>query len=209
MLFKQHQRILFIGDSITDADRAGMSAPYGNGYVSMVRNFMVARYPEYNLTFINRGVGGNTVRNLSARWERDVIAERPHWVSVMIGINDVWRHFAYNAQEAVPLDEFQNTLRRLLQRVRESIRANPILMTPYMIENNRSAPMRQLMDVYGKTIELLAAEFGAPLVRTQAAFDEVLKVTPPSFWSSDKIHPGGPGHALIALAFLRTVGFEL
>jgi lysophospholipase L1-like esterase len=209
MLFERHQRILFIGDSITDSDRAGSARPFGNGYVRMVRDFMLARYPEYNLTFINRGVGGDTVRNLAARWERDVIAERPDWLAVMIGINDVWRHFAYNVSEAVPLDEYGSTLRRLLQRAREATGARLILMQPFMIEPNRQNPMRQLMDVYGSQLELIATEFGAPLVRTQAAFDAALTVTRGQFWSSDQIHPGGPGHAVIALAVLNTIGFVL
>jgi lysophospholipase L1-like esterase len=209
MLFERHQRILFIGDSITDSDRAGASKPFGNGYVSMVRSFMLARYPDYNLTFINKGVGGDTVRHLAARWERDVVAERPDWLSVMIGINDVWRHFAYNVAEAVPLDEYQARLRAMLQRAREATGAKIILMQPYMIEPNHGNPMRQLMDVYGSQMELIANEFSAPLVRTQSAFDAVLGGTAANFWSSDQIHPGGPGHAVIALAFLSTIGFAL
>jgi lysophospholipase L1-like esterase len=209
MLFEHHQRVVFIGDSITDSGRSGDAAPYGNGYVSMVRNFILARYPEYNLTLVNRGVGGDTVRNLSARWERDVVGEHPDWLSVMIGINDVWRHFAYNVQEAVPLEEYRVTLHRLLQRAREATGAHLILMQPYMIEPNHQNPMRQLMDVYGSTVELIAKDFGAPLVRTQAAFDTVLASTPAGFWSSDQIHPGNPGHAVIATAFLKTIGFEL
>jgi lysophospholipase L1-like esterase len=209
MLFEHHQRIVFIGDSITDSDRGGAAAPYGDGYVSMVRNFMLARYPEYNLTFLNQGVGADTVRNLAARWERDVIAERPDWLSVMIGINDVWRHFAYNVQEAVPLEEYRVTLHRLLQRAREATGAHLILMQPFMIEPNHQNPMRQLMDVYGSTVELIAKDYDAPLVRTQAAFDAVLASTQPSLWAPDQIHPGGPGHAVIANAFLKTIGFEL
>jgi lysophospholipase L1-like esterase len=208
LLFPAHQRILFIGDSVTDSGRGGQFAPHGNGYVNQVWGYLTARYPERNLTVINRGVGGNTVRNLAARWEKDVIAERPTWVCVMIGINDVWRHFAYNAAEAVPLDEYQNTLRRLLQRVRE-IRANIILMQPYMVEPNKQVAMRQLMDVYGKTVALLATEFKAPLVRTQDAFDVVTRMHPPLVWATDQIHPTAAGHAVITQEFLRTVGYEL
>ncbi|MFN8378973.1 MAG: GDSL-type esterase/lipase family protein [Anaerolineae bacterium] len=42
---------------------------------------------------INMGVGGNTVRDLAARWESDVTALNPDWLSICIGINDVWRQF--------------------------------------------------------------------------------------------------------------------
>src|SRR4051812_30904703 len=100
MLLTAHQKILFAGDSITDAGRRSLAAPYGEGYVSMVRNFVLARYPELGLTFVNRGVAGDTVRDLDARWERDVIAERPDWLAVFIGINDVWRAFGDSPHEA-------------------------------------------------------------------------------------------------------------
>ena len=68
MLFERGQKILFIGDSITDCGRRDVQAPYGNGYMSLVRAFVTARYPELGLTLENRGIGGDTVRHLDARW---------------------------------------------------------------------------------------------------------------------------------------------
>lgn len=207
MIFGQHHRIVFMGDSITDADRR-TAPPYGTGYVNIVRNFMVARYPHANLTFINKGVGGDTVRQLAARWEADVIRERPQWVSLMIGANDVWRHFTYNAREAVPVREYQDTLRALLGRARQAIKANFVLMQPYAVIADPQHPLRQLMALYAGVIEGLAVEFGATLVRTQAAFDEALRHLPASYWSPDQIHVGAQGHTLIAQAWLRAVGYE-
>ena len=64
MIFGTGQKILFIGDSITDCGRRDAAAPYGNGYMSLVRSFVIARYPELGLSFKNRGVGGDTVRHL-------------------------------------------------------------------------------------------------------------------------------------------------
>ena len=77
MLFGSGQKIVFIGDSITDCGRCGRAAPYGDGYVSLVRNLVLARYPHLGLTVVNRGVAGDTTRELAARWQRDVLAERP------------------------------------------------------------------------------------------------------------------------------------
>ena len=208
MLLGAHQKIVFIGDSITDCGRRGEDGPYGNGYVSMVRSFLIARYPELRLTFVNKGVGGDTVRHLAARWEQDVIREQPDWLSVKIGINDVWRAFGNNVHEAVPLAEYRATLHRLLQRTREATGARLILMEPYMIEPDRSEPMRREMDRFGSVVGELAVEFDAPLVRTQAAFDAALATTTPEAWAGDQIHPNAPGHAVIALVFLRTIGFE-
>lgn len=209
MLFGPNQKIVMIGDSITDCNRRGGDAPYGNGYVSMVRNLLLARYPELGLQFVNRGIGGNTTRDLAARWSDDVLRERPDWLSVKIGINDVWRGFGDNVHEAVPLPEYRATLDTLLTDARAATDARLILLEPYMIEPDRAHPMRAQMDRYGAAVRELAETHEAVLVRTQAAFDAALLHSRPADWADDQIHPGGPGHAVIALAFLRAIGFEL
>ena len=209
MLFESGQTILFVGDSITDAERTGTAPPYGTGYVALVRNLLLARYPELGLSIVNHGVGGDTTRDLAARWERDVVAVRPDWLVCMIGINDVWRAFGGIASQAVPLPEYTTRLRTLLDRARQATGARLILMTPYMIEPNLAQPMRRQMDVYGAAVREIAEQYDAVFVDTQAAFDAVLQTTLPSAWAEDQIHPNGPGHAVIALAFLRAVGFTL
>lgn len=209
MVFDTEQKILFIGDSITDCGRRGEYAPYGNGYVSLVRALLLARYPALELSFENRGIGGNTVRDLAERWERDVLRENPDWLSVMIGINDVWRFFGGNPHEGVPLTQYAATLRQLLDQTQAHTDARLILMEPYMIEPDPAHPMRSQMDLYGVVVRSLAEERGAVLVRTQSAFDEALRQTSPQDWADDQIHPDLPGHTVIALAFLRAVGFEL
>ena len=209
MLFSSGQTILFIGDSITDADRRGRAAPYGNGYVSQVRSFLLARYPELHLTVVNQGISGNTTRDLRARWERDVLAHRPDWLSLKIGINDVWRAFGGNRREAVPLPEYVANLRHLLDATRAHTAARVILLTPYMIEPDRAHPMRAAMDRYGAAVTELAPEYGGVLIDTQIAFDTALQHTTPADWADDQIHPNGPGHSVLALAFLRGISFTI
>lgn len=209
MIFEQGQKILFIGDSITDCGRRDANAPYGNGYMSLVRAFVTARYPERALRWENRGIGGNTVRHLAERWETDVIAERPDWLSVKIGINDVWRTFDSGGNGAVPIDEYETTLRSLLRSAVDATGCKLIVAEPYIIDANPSNPMRVMMDDYGQVARRLAAEFGAINIRTQEAFDAALATTTPEDWANDKVHPNLPGHAVIALAFLRAIGFEL
>lgn len=209
MIFQPNQRIVFIGDSITDCGRRDYFQPYGSGYVSHLHDLIVARYPELKLRIVNRGIGGDTVRHLAERWHRDVIGERPDWLSVKIGINDVWRAFGTNSHESVPLPEYEETLRRLLDQAQQQTGTRLILATPYMIEPNRSVPMRRQMDWYGDVVRKLAPEYDALLVDTQAAFDTVLQHTTPGNWADDQIHPNSAGHMVIALAWLRAVGFEL
>ncbi len=209
MQFQANQRIVFIGDSITDCGRRDAARPYGSGYVQLARSLLAARHPGLGLTILNRGIGGDTVRHLAARWERDVFEERPDWLVVKIGINDVWRAFGERADQAVPLDEYVATYRALLDQAGEAPAPRLILMTPYLIEPDRADPMRAAMDAYGAAVAAIARDYGALLVDTQAAFDHALQVSSPADWADDRIHPSQPGHALLALALLRAIGFAL
>ena len=68
--FRHRQKLLFIGDSITDCGRCEDAAYLGDGYVWMLRNFPAARYRELQLTIVNRGVSGGTTRlHVRRRWQ--------------------------------------------------------------------------------------------------------------------------------------------
>jgi lysophospholipase L1-like esterase len=198
-----------IGDSITDCGRRDAFAPYGNGYVSLVHSFITARYPELGLGFENRGIGGDTVRHLKARWDEDVIALKPDWLSVKIGINDVWRAYGQKPHEAVPADEYEATLRELLIRAVDETGCRLIVLEPYVIEKDQTDPQLVQTREYAGIARKLAGEFDAINVRTQEAFDRVLGHSESTDWADDRIHPNLAGHAVIAQAFLNAVGFEM
>ncbi|WP_194920313.1 SGNH/GDSL hydrolase family protein [Catenulispora rubra] len=203
MFFKDGQHILLIGDSITDCGRREENAPYGNGYVSLLRAFTTARHPEARLTWTNRGTSGNTVRHLAGRWEADALAPRPDWLSVMIGINDVWRAFDGDPDNAVPLPEYVETLRTLLRRAVEETGCRLILADPYIIEPDLTEPQRAASDTFVTAVAGLAEEFDAVHIPTQRAFDGALVTTASTDWAGDRIHPNLAGHALIADAFMK------
>jgi lysophospholipase L1-like esterase len=205
VFFKDGQHILLIGDSITDCGRRAENAPYGDGYVSLLRAFTTARHPETRLTWTNRGINGNTVRDLAARWESDVLAARPDWLSVMIGINDVWRAFDGHPENAVPLPEYIETLRTLLRRAVEETGCRLILADPYIIEPDRDEPQRAVSDTFVTAMAGLAEEFDAVHISTQRVFDTALTSTTSQDWANDRIHPNLAGHALIADAFLKAL----
>jgi lysophospholipase L1-like esterase len=209
VIFEQGQRIVMVGDSITDCGRRDAHAPYGNGYVALVQAFITARYPDLALTFENRGVGGDTVRHLEARWQEDVIDLKPDWLSVKIGINDVWRAFGANAHEAVPADEYEATYRGLLRRAVGETGCRLVILDPYVIEKDQADPQLVRTRELGMIARLLAEEFRAVHVRTQDAFDAVLQHSESTAWAADRIHPNLAGHAVIAQAFLNAVGFEM
>lgn len=209
MRLETGQKIVMIGDSITDAGRREIEPPYGVGYMTLVRSFVTALHPELGLTWENRGIGGDTVRHLDARWTADVLDERPDVLTVMIGINDVWRRFGQKPHEAVPEDEYRATLLRLLRAAREASDPDLYVGSPYMIEANTADPMRAAMDRYVGIAREVAGEAGATFIDVQAAFDRVLPCSESADWAHDRIHPNQPGHAVIAVEFLRAFGIDI
>ena len=98
MIFNDYDRIVFAGDSVTDMESAqpvgeGLFDNVGRSYVRIIENMLSAVYPEVHVRVTNAGIGGNTSRDLLARFDRDVVQLNPDWVSICIGINDVWRQF--------------------------------------------------------------------------------------------------------------------
>ena len=212
MKLSPRSRLVMIGDSVTDCDRArpvgeGDPAALGHGYVAETAALLMAVYPARSVRVINMGISGNTVRDLAARWDTDVLVLKPDWLSVMIGINDVWRHFdAVRQAEAVPPEEFVRTYDGLLIRTHAQLKGL-VLMTPYYIEPAPTDAMRQRMNEYGAIVKQLAMEHDAICVDTQAAFDRALVHHESAVFSADRVHPNRIGHMILARAFLNAVGF--
>lgn len=208
-----HSKLLMIGDSITDCQRArpvgeGLFDALGKGYVSLIDATLTAAMPEQRIRVINMGTSGNTVRDLKARWQTDVLDLQPDWLSIMIGINDVWRQFdsPMQTEQHVSLTEYGDTLEALVAQTRPQVKGL-ILMTPYIIEPNRADAMRSMMDNYGTIVEQAAQRHNAIFIDTQAAFDTVLLQLHPMSLAWDRIHPNTTGHMVLARAFLSAIGF--
>lgn len=214
MKIEAGSKLVLIGDSVTDAGRTqpigeGLGDAMGRGYVNIFDSLMGATYPERNIRIVNMGNSGNTVRDLDTRWRRDVIDLKPDWLSVMIGINDVWRQFdsPLRPEQAVPLDEYEAILRRIIEAVNPSLKGL-ILATPFYIENRPEDAMRRRMDEYGAVVKRLSEDYRATFVDTQSAFDAALKHYYPATLAWDRIHPNQIGHAILAKAFLNGIGFD-
>lgn len=212
MIFERDDRLVLIGDSITDCGRGrpageGLFDPYGSGYVNMVKAHLDAHYPETPVRVINKGDSGNTVRELKGRWQEDVLDLKPDWLSIMIGINDVWRQFDSPKMTEIHVDlaEYEATLEELISLAKPGLKGL-ILVTPYLIEPNRDDAMRARMDAYGAVIKSLAERHEAVLVDAQAGFDRMLEHMHPMAIAWDRVHPNTSGHAQIAKCFLEAVG---
>jgi lysophospholipase L1-like esterase len=206
-------KLIMLGDSVTDCGRAqpvgeGLFGATGNGYVALVDALLSTAYPERGIRVVNMGTSGDTVRELKARWQRDIIEQQPDWLSVMIGFNDVWRHFDYPWQPEmhVHLDEYHRTLDELIATTKSLVKGL-VLMTPYYIESNTQDAMRARMDRYGAAVRDIAEQHGTFFVDTQAAFNQLLTHLHSSAIARDRVHPNNIGHMLLARTFLQAVDF--
>ena len=216
MKIEAQSTLLFIGDSITDAGRDRdadgegiFNEAYGDGYVRIIKSLLEATLPAHPIRIRNLGVSGNTILDLEARWHNDVMDRQRNWLSVMIGINDVWRQFdqPLAVDTHVSLERYAETYRRLLAQVRPNL-DGLVIATPYVIDNQRNDPMRKRMDQYGVVAEQMAEEFDATFENVQAAFDSHLEHYHPKQLAWDRIHPNATGHMIIARAWLDALGYQ-
>lgn len=214
MIFENGDRIVFAGDSVTDMGSQnpvgeGLFDSVGHGYVRMVENLLASCYPDVNVRVTNSGISGNTTRDLLARFERDVVDLKPQWVSICIGINDVWRQFDVPAftDWAVALDEYEANLEKMVVAVKDSVKG-VFLLSPYYIEPNRSDRMRARMDEYVSAMERVANKYGCTFVNFQKMYEDYCAHQHSSFIAWDRVHPNEKGSTLMAREFLSHCGFD-
>ena len=214
MLFENMDRIVFTGDSVTDMERArpvgeGLFDNVGRGYVRVIENMLNAWYPEILVRISNTGTDGNTSRDLRARFQTDVMDLKPDWVSICIGINDVWRQFDSPAipDDHVTPEEYEENLEAMILAVKENVKGI-FLLSPYYMEPNKTDPMRARMDAYGAVCRKLAEKYGCRFVDLQEVFDRYFQYRHSSYIAWDRVHPNQVGATIIAKAFLEQCGFE-
>ena len=214
MKIQDNSKLIFIGDSISDFERArpcgeGLFGGIGKSYVGLVDGLLRTTYPASHIRVINMGTSGNTTRDLKARWQTDVLDLHPDWLGILIGINDVWRQFdcPFMTELHVGLEEYEANLTDLIEQTLPTLKGL-ILMTPYFMEPNRSDPMRARMDQYGAVVKRLAEKYGAILVDLQSAFDDYFRFYHPDSINWDRIHPDIVGHTLIAREILKQLDYQ-
>lgn len=195
-LFKENTVILFQGDSITDCGRNREDPnDLGDGYVMLTSTMLLAEYPQYNLKFINRGISGDRIEDLAYRWEKDCIALRPDWISILIGIND-----ALNT----PIRKFEEGYRLLLKRTKNVLNSRIILCEPFFLFKDNRAWRRRITSKI-EAVHKMAEEFNTILVPLDKIFQESCSLKPPEYWAPDGIHPSSEGHELIAKSWIKYV----
>ena len=201
------ERMLFIGDSITDCGRRDRAAPLGDGYVSIFTELATAKYPERDIEWVNMGIGGNRTTHLRERWQTDVIDHGPDRLSIKIGINDL-HSFLRNDPDGVPPDRYRSIFDEILSSTRGALGDIPIvLITPFYIstdlDHEFEGAVLRLIPSYIDIVREMSAKYDTLLLDLHEVFQEQLKHRPPSTFCPEPVHPNHSGHVVIASALIE------
>lgn len=208
-MIEKNDHLLFIGDSITDvgrnrADRSDL----GEGFPNLLATQLVEKYPDYELTILNRGISGDQVIDLKNRWTEDCLALKPDVVTILVGINDVG--FVIDRQ-SIPtvedLSRFEANYRFLLDSLREETEAKIILMEPFVLPYPIDRlNWRDQLNPRIQIVRRLATEFEALLIPLDGILnDKGIAHSFEEYTGDDGVHPTVAGHQTIAEAWLSAV----
>jgi len=178
------------------------------GYTLFTATAIMNKHADIQPKIYNRGISGNKVFQLRERWEVDTLAFMPDVLSILIGVNDYWHTLSGGYKGTVEV--YENDLRDLLKYTKEKLPAvQLVLCEPFALRGGSAindVAWFPMFNDYRVALKKLATEFDAVFVPFQAAFDEAVKVAPPTYWSGDGVHPDLPGRQLMAETWLKATG---
>ena len=202
---KTNESILFIGDSITDCGRSGINRPLGDGYVKLFNDLLITHEPAKRITIINKGISGNTVKDLQNRWYDDVLRHKPDWLSIKIGINDLHRHLQ-NTPGGFSPREFLAAYDDILSQTKQKLpKCKILLIEPFYISNEKSktsfrCDVLKLILEYISVVRKMHKKYRTKIVNTHTLFLQLLKYYESDTFCPEPVHPNSTGHLVIAEA---------
>lgn len=206
MILKHQEILLFTGDSVTDCGRArphgyGLGG-LGEGYPRLVYSLLQLDHVDRDIAVVNTGTSGDTTAHILERMDEDILALKPHVLSIMIGINDVWRQYDTPALGGIHIDVDQ--YRRNYTAIIERSLAMPqlrrlLLLTPFFLDQAAQDSMRRTAEAYADVVRDLAGQdVRLHLVDIAAAFDRLTARRHYMQLAADRVHPNPTAHLLIA-----------
>jgi len=206
---------LFQGDSITDGNRArnnDWNHVMGHGYQYIIACKLWYESPQKRFRFFNRGISGNKVTDLIARWQKDSLELEPDILSILIGINDVDAFL--KGDNNFSAENYEKSYRLLLNQTKKQLPGiELILCEPFIL------PVGKVKDQWDdyltevekrqRIVQRLSKEYKAIFVPFQSAFNKALSKASADYWIWDGIHPMPAGHELMAREWIHWVSKKL
>ncbi|MGE4320707.1 MAG: SGNH/GDSL hydrolase family protein [Acholeplasmataceae bacterium] len=187
------KRLVCIGDSITDWNRDKSSFDdLGNGYVPIISKALK------DVKVFNRGISGNKTTDLLLRWQEDLIDLKPDVVTILIGINEIWHHYAFG--DIVLPEAFKNNYMKLIEWTKkECPDTEIILMTPFVFDVGVYEPIWQKdLEIEQDMVKEIARHFDLKCLDMQSILDSYLSQYQKLDILSDGVHPTQLGFSIIA-----------
>lgn len=199
-------KILFQGDSITDAGRDKRNYhDVGPGYPKYAVENILATYPEIEFEFINQGISGNRTSQLFDRFYSDALAFEPDIISILIGINDIWHRYG-EGKVATTDEQFALNYRCILERIRKETNAKIVILAPFLLDTMPHKGMREDLARILPIVRALAEEFADVYIPLDKYFEEALKTQPePLYYSGDGVHPNDNGRMFIGKLYAEAL----
>ncbi len=191
-------KILFQGDSITDAGRDRSDKHHlGSGYPKYAAELLTAQYPDIEFEFVNLGVSGDCTFNLVERLEKEFIEEQPDIVSILIGVNDTW-HFADPRENWMKHSYYESCYRKVLTALKERTNAKILMMEQFLLPAPDKLYFREDLNPKIDITRRLAVEFADEYLPTDGLLAQAIVHTSWQTFSGDGVHPSEAGARLIA-----------
>ena len=199
-------KILFQGDSITDAGRDHRNYHnLGDGYPKYAAENICSAFPNVDFEFINFGISGNRTSQLFDRLYTDGIAFQPDVISILIGINDIWHRYG-GSKIATTDEQIALNYRKILERIKNEMNAKIVILAPFILDAPGKESMREDLVKLLSIVRGLAEEFADAYVPLDEKFDEALKVQPePLYYSADGVHPNDNGRVFIGKLYAEAI----
>ena len=195
---------MFQGDSVTDAGRdRSQSSDMGFGYPKYASAMIEDAFPDIDFAFVNLGISGNRTEDLVARMQSDFIEIQPDIVSILIGINDVWHHYAfsgiYTSNEA-----FEQNYTTVLEEIKQKTAAKIMIIQPFLIDVPDKQELKAELAEKHAIVKALADKYADVYLPMHEIFqaDEARDKT---VYAADGVHPTEDGACLIAQKYLEAI----
>ena len=197
-------KILFQGDSITDAGRDRSDAHnLGNGYPKYAAEYITRAHPDTEIEFFNFGISGNRTCQLFDRLHAEGIAQQPDVISILIGINDIW-HRQVNIRTTD--EQIVLNYRETLKRLKAETNAKIVILAPYLLDCTDKETVRADLIRILPAIRELAREYADVYIPLDELFTEAMKTQPaPMHYSNDGVHPNANGAAFIGEHYAKAI----
>jgi lysophospholipase L1-like esterase len=196
---KPGDQIVAIGDSITAA----------GGYLHDVDAVLSAEYPALKIPkIINTGIGGQKAEDLLPRFKKDVVDRKPQWVTLSIGINDVWHRLGQPHDPKV-LEKYSENVAKMVDMA-QAAGIKVILLSPTVIQEDETQEGNKRLLMYVAAEKKIAEEKKCQFVDLHQMFVQVLAKKPTTVkgnWlTGDGVHMQALGDGIMALGILRSLG---